>query len=136
MGNTDLVKFIKGTLSRIGIPCADVENEPSLVNGFCVLEGENTPYGFVIKVRDDCVASYLVAPYGEAAMAKPSFQDRIIRINLNLVKGNFNADIDAKKLMYKYVTCRSAVEGNEDAVRELVLLPAAMVKKYAEKFLE
>ena len=128
MANTNLMNWIQETLSKLGIPNSNVGNDNTLINGFCMLEGEDSPYGLTIKTSAECAVCYMMVQ--GADRAEDGVCRRIVAANLHLLKGSFNYDEEATKLFFKYLQPNIALADNEEAVKELVLLPAAMVKRY------
>ena len=105
--------------------------------GYCHIEGEPSAFNFVVKVASGYSTIYMIAPYGAEAFAANDFYKRMAAVNLVLAKGHFNADMESKRLIYKWVLPAASFAENCDTMtKEFVLLPAAMIIKYRDRFLK
>jgi len=135
MTDIELLTKIKESLQRLSLPIAAMPGERSLLTGYCQIQGEADAFKFIIKVLDGYATIYMIAPYGNKAFDENGFYEALAVVNLALGRGHFNADSSAKTLIYKWVLpAASFVEDCDKATKEFVVLPAAMIIKYKDKF--
>ena len=137
MNDNELLTNIKASLQKLSLPIADVPGNNSLITGYCQIQKEQVPFNFVIKGADGYSTIYMIAPYAAEAFNADDIYKKLALINLGLARGHFNADSENKQLIYKWVLPLSAFADDCDKMtKEFVVLPAAMIIKYKDKFLK
>ena len=137
MSDIELLKKIKASLQKMSLPIADMAGENSIITGYCKIQGEAVAFNFIIKEFSGYATIYMIAPYGNEALGENDFYEKLAAINLILAKGHFNVDVKSKQLIYKWVLPLSAFADDCDKMtKEFVVLPAAMIIKYKDKFLK